>query len=155
MTVLLKMTSFGVTSKCSLSLAECSYFYQLCSSPKPLLMLMAICWLVMMASTKQKSTFCRATSGQAWMQALLPISNPATDVKSVVKMTAYCLLCSSRLPSLLKPNQRIHAEYFDPLKTSDSGKKFILCMTDAVTKYVKLVPLLKKEVATVASTLFG
>jgi hypothetical protein len=36
----------------------------------------------------------------------------------------------------------------------DSGKKFILCMTDALTKYVELVPLQNKEATTVAEAIF-
>jgi hypothetical protein len=42
----------------------------------------------------------------------------------------------SSLPQPTEPNHRVHADLFGPLKTSDSGKKFILCMTDALTKYV-------------------
>jgi hypothetical protein len=45
----------------------------------------------------------------------------------------------------------IHVDLFGPLKMSDSGKKFILCMTDALTKYVELVPLPNKEANTVAN----
>jgi hypothetical protein len=60
----------------------------------------------------------------------------------------------SSLPQPTEPNQRIHADLFGPLKTSDSGKKFILCMTDALTKYVKLVPLPNKEANTVANAIF-
>ncbi len=68
-----------------------------------------------------------------------------------------CLLPAqlSSLAQPTEPNQRIHADLFGPLKTSDSRKTFILCMTDALTKYVNLVPLPNKEVATVASTIFG
>ncbi len=42
------------------------------------------------------------------------------------------------LPNLSMPNQRIHADPFGPLKTPDKGKKFILVITDAFTKYVEL-----------------
>jgi len=48
----------------------------------------------------------------------------------------------------------VYADLFGPLKTSDSGKKFILCMTDALTKYVELVPLPNKEANTVANAIF-
>jgi hypothetical protein len=48
----------------------------------------------------------------------------------------------------------VHADLFGPLKTSDSGKKFILCLTDALTKYVELVPLPNKEADTVANAIF-
>ena len=60
----------------------------------------------------------------------------------------------STLPQPTEPNQRVHADLFGPLKTSDSGKKFILCMTDALTKYVELVPLQNKEATTVAEAIF-
>ncbi len=60
----------------------------------------------------------------------------------------------SSLPQPTEPNHRIHADLFGPLKTSDSGKKFILCMTDALTKYVELVPLPNKEADTVANAIF-
>ncbi len=60
----------------------------------------------------------------------------------------------SSLPQPTEPNQRIHADLFGPLKMSDSGKKFILCMMDALTKYVELVPLPNKEANTVANAIF-
>ena len=60
----------------------------------------------------------------------------------------------STLPQPTEPNQRVHADLFGPLKTTDSGKKFILCMTDALTKYVELVPLPNKEADTVANAIF-
>ena len=48
----------------------------------------------------------------------------------------------------------MHADLFGPLKTSDKGKKFILCITDAFTKYVELAALPNKEAATVAEAIF-
>jgi hypothetical protein len=60
----------------------------------------------------------------------------------------------SPLPLPTEPGQRIHADLFGPLKTSDKGKKFILCITDAFTKYVELVALPNKEAATVAEAIF-
>jgi hypothetical protein len=53
-----------------------------------------------------------------------------------------------------KPGQRVHADLFGPLKTSDKGKMFILCITDGFTKYVELVALLNKEASTVAEAIF-
>ena len=41
---------------------------------------------------------------------------------------------------------------FGPLKTSDKGKKMVLCMTDAFTKYVELVALTDKEAERQSST---
>ena len=60
----------------------------------------------------------------------------------------------SPLPLPTEPGQRVHADLFGPLKTSDKGKKFILCVTDAFTKYVELVALPNKEAHTVAEAIF-
>ncbi len=57
----------------------------------------------------------------------------------------------SPLPQCTEPNQRIHADLFGPLKTLDGYKKFILCVTEAFTKYVELVLLPNKEALTVVS----
>jgi hypothetical protein len=56
----------------------------------------------------------------------------------------------SPLPQCTEPNQQVHADLFGPLKTSDGNKTFILCITDAFIKYVKLVVLPNKEALTVA-----
>ncbi len=87
MTVLLKMTSFGTTSKGNLSLAEWSFSYQRCSSLKPSPMHTEICWSVMMASTKQKSAFYNVSTSPAWTLTSPPTSSPATDVNFTAKMT--------------------------------------------------------------------
>ncbi len=60
----------------------------------------------------------------------------------------------SPLPLPTEPGQRVHADLFGPLKTSDKGKKFILWVTDTFTKYVKLVALPNKEANTVAEAIF-
>ena len=60
----------------------------------------------------------------------------------------------SPLPIVNEPNIRIHADLFGPLRTSNRGKKYLLCMTDACTKYVELVALDNKEAATVAEAIF-
>jgi len=70
-------------------------------------------------------------------------------------MTASHPHCSPACPSPLNPkNHHVHADLFGALKTTGCGKKFILCMTDALTKSVKLVPLPNREVATVAQAIF-
>jgi hypothetical protein len=51
----------------------------------------------------------------------------------------------SPLPQCTEPNQRVHADLFGPLKTSERDKNFILCITDAFTKYVELVVLPNKR----------
>jgi hypothetical protein len=60
----------------------------------------------------------------------------------------------SPLPLPTEPGQWVHADLFGPLKTSDKGKKFILCIMDAFTKYVELVALPNKEAATMAEAIF-
>jgi hypothetical protein len=86
------------------------------------------------------------------------------DITAHLKACHRCQICQtdnrplptrlSSLPQPTEPNHRVHTDLFGPLKTSDSGKKFILCMTDALTKYVKLVPLPNKEADTVANAIF-
>jgi len=61
----------------------------------------------------------------------------------------------SPLPQCTEPNQRVHADLFGPLKTAEGDKKFILCITDAFTKYVELVVLPNKEALTVATALLN
>jgi hypothetical protein len=58
------------------------------------------------------------------------------------------------LPQCSEPNQRVHMDLFGPLKTTSSGKKFILCVTDAFSKYAELVAIPDKNATTVASALF-
>jgi hypothetical protein len=38
------------------------------------------------------------------------------------------------LPQCSESNQRIHMDLFGPPKTSESGKKYIMCITDAFSK---------------------
>jgi hypothetical protein len=61
----------------------------------------------------------------------------------------------SPLPQCTEPNQRIHADLFSPLKTTSDKKKIILCLTDAFTKYVKLVTIPNKEAFTVAMAILN
>jgi len=61
----------------------------------------------------------------------------------------------SPLPQCTEPNQRLHCDLFGPLKISGNSKKFILCMTDAFSKYVELVALPDKEALTVTSAIFN
>ena len=58
------------------------------------------------------------------------------------------------LPQATEPNQRVHADLFGPLRVSGTQKRFVLCMTDAFTKYVELTSLPNKESATVAQAIF-
>ncbi len=87
------------------------------------------------------------------------------DITAHLKTCQCCQLCQkddppppmllSTLPQPTEPNQHVHADLFGPLKTTNSGKKFILCITDAFTKYVELVPLPNKEANTVSDAIFS
>ena len=58
------------------------------------------------------------------------------------------------LPLCTEPNQRILADLFEDLKTTSKNNKCILVMTDAFTKYVKVVTLPNKEANTIADPMF-
>ena len=62
---------------------------------------------------------------------------------------------ASPLPQCSEPNQRVHMDLFGPRKTMPSGKKFILCVTDAFSKYAEMVAIPDKSAPTVASALFS
>jgi hypothetical protein len=59
------------------------------------------------------------------------------------------------VPAPSEPNQRIHIDQFGSLKTMPSGKKFILCVTNAFSKYAEQVAIPDKSAAMVASALFS
>lgn len=58
------------------------------------------------------------------------------------------------LPQCTEPNQRIHADLFGTLKAPARSKKYILCITDAFTKYVELIVVPDKEAETVSEAIF-
>lgn len=58
------------------------------------------------------------------------------------------------MPTCDAPNQRIHIDLVGPLRTSESGNKYIMVMTDAFTKYVELASITSKDSTTVAKTFF-
>ena len=59
------------------------------------------------------------------------------------------------LPQCTEINQRVHVDLFGPLKTSDSGKKYILVMTDAFSKYAEVAAVDNKEASTVSLAIFN
>ncbi len=77
-----------------------------------------------------------------------------------------CLTCQQRKRSLTKPtplaplpiperpNWRIHADLFGLMLTADSNKKFVLCITDAFTKYAVVTSIQNKNAETVADAIF-
>jgi hypothetical protein len=52
------------------------------------------------------------------------------------------------------PNHRVHIDLFGPLISSESGKHYVLVMTDAFTKYTELAAIKNKEAETVANAFF-
>ena len=58
------------------------------------------------------------------------------------------------MPQLAEPNMRVHIDLFRNMKTSHSGKKYIMCMTDAFSRYAELVAIPDKTADTVATALF-
>ena len=57
-------------------------------------------------------------------------------------ITPWDTLIDKAYPQCTMPSQRIHMDLFGPLKTSGSGKKYIMCITDTFSKYVELVALM-------------
>jgi transposase InsO family protein len=53
-----------------------------------------------------------------------------------------------------RPNLWIHADLFGPMLTADTNKKFVLCITDAFTKYAVVTAIANKEAETVADFIF-
>ncbi len=88
----------------------------------------------------------------------------AKDVISFVKDCAQCQKSKKPsnfsavrplhpLPPPDKPNDRVHADLFGPLPSSPSGNKWILTLTCAFSKFVRVLPLPNKEASTVASAI--
>ncbi len=94
------------------------------------------------------------------------------DIAHHLKTCHRCQLCHwydqpapaqlSALPQHTYPGQQVHANLFSPLRASDKGEKLILCMTDAIIKYVRLValrikrtPLLLRPSSTNGSVVLG
>jgi hypothetical protein len=77
-----------------------------------------------------------------------------------------CLTCQQRkrastkqtplqpLPIPERPNWRIHADLFGLMLTANSNKKYVLCITDAFTKYAVVTPIQNKNAETVADAIF-
>ena len=87
----------------------------------------------------------------------------AQNVENHIKSCVKCLrrkpstetpALTSTLPQCSSPNQRIHIDLFGPLKNSENNNNYIMCMTDAFTKYIILAPIPNKEAITVAKVFF-
>jgi transposase InsO family protein len=85
----------------------------------------------------------------------------------VLNHTKSCLRCQQRkksthkppplqpLPIPDKPNMRIHADLFGPMLAAGRQHKYILCITDAFTKYAMVTAVENKEAETVAKAIFS
>ena len=103
-----------------------------------------------------RKTYIRITSSYFW-----PGIKP-----DIQKHLDSCLQCQQRkkstakplplqtLPTVDQPNFRIHIDLFGPLKTSENKNKYILCITDAFTKYAEVIAIPDKTAETVAAALF-
>ena len=89
--------------------------------------------------------------------------NMTEDVAQHVKQCQTCQKVSTSgttppaplepLPVPSKTNERIHIDLFGPLKSSQAGNTYVLVITDALTKLVRLFAAPDKEAATVARLL--
>ena len=89
----------------------------------------------------------------------------AKDIENHIKMCRICNQQNDRHNSKdkvpLHPwdppkarNHRIHFDLVGPLKSSDTGFKHILSITDAFSRWVELVPIMNKKAETVAAALW-
>jgi transposase InsO family protein len=104
----------------------------------------------------QKS-YIKLTSSYFWPNAYV----------HVLKHTQTCLRCQQRkqsrskkaplvpLPIPDQPNIRIHADLFGPMLGSDKKSAYILCITDAFTKYAVVTKIDNKDAETVAKAIFN
>ena len=85
----------------------------------------------------------------------------------ILKHTKTCLCCQQRkkstdkplplhpLPNPEWPKVRIHADLFGPMLAAGHQHKYILCITDAFTKYALVTAVKNKEAETVAKAIFN
>jgi hypothetical protein len=101
-------------------------------------------------------TYIKITSSYYWPGIYL-------DIKMHMQT---CLTCQQQkqsptkpsplapLPIPEQPNWRIHADLFWPMLTADSNKKFVVCLTNAFTKYDVVTSIQNKNAETVADAIF-
>ena len=89
-----------------------------------------------------------------------------TVYSHVLKHTQTCLRCQQRkqtkrknlplapLPIPDTPNTRIHADLFGPMVDAHKKSAYILCITDAFTKYAVVTSIPNKDAQTVAKAIF-
>jgi hypothetical protein len=84
----------------------------------------------------------------------------------ILKHTQTCFKCQQHKSSKLKSpsltplpipeqaNVRIHADLFGPMMGADCKTAYVLCITDAFTKYAMVTSIPNKEAETVAGAIF-
>jgi transposase InsO family protein len=84
----------------------------------------------------------------------------------ILKHTQTCLRCQQRklsrtkkvplapLPIPDQPNVRVHADLFGPMLGTEKKSAYILCITDAFTKYAVVTKIDTKDAETVAKAIF-
>jgi IS30 family transposase len=87
-------------------------------------------------------------------------------LQDIEKHKHFCLRCQQRkksnnkktplgpLPIPDRPNLQVHADLFGPMITAESTKKFVLCITEAFTKYVVVMAIANKYAETVADAIY-
>jgi len=102
-------------------------------------------------------TYIRISSSYYWPQLWSDILNH----------TKTCLRCQRRKkstdkppplqppPNPERPNVQIHADLFGPTLAAGHQHKYILCVTDAFTKYMLVMAVKNKEAKTVAKAIFN
>jgi len=103
-----------------------------------------------------QKTYIKLTTSYFWPNAY----------SHVLKHTQTCLRCQQRKTSRAKqpplaplpipdqPNIRIHADLFGPMVNAEHKNAYILCITDAFTKYAVVTKIDNKEAETVARAIF-
>jgi len=101
-------------------------------------------------------TYMKITNSYWWPNVYSHAKEHATSCQSCQfrKTTKQPSAPLRPLPIPDTPHYRIHADLFGPLMASDRKKKFILCMTDAFTKFACVTAIDNKEAETVARAIF-
>ena len=89
--------------------------------------------------------------------------NMTLDIKAHIEKCVPCQTTTSKgtlppgplhqLPIPAGPNQRLHVDLFGPLKSSQGGNRYVLVMTDALTKVVRLQAIPSKDATVVATAI--
>ncbi|MBM3428406.1 MAG: DDE-type integrase/transposase/recombinase, partial [Bacteroidetes bacterium] len=102
------------------------------------------------------------TSKRALQYGYWPYMN--TQIQEYVRN---CITCQKRRTDDLPPpdvshplttctnfNERVHLDLFGPLKSVHGGHRYILCMTDAFSRYATMTVITDKEASTVIDAIF-